>query len=103
MERRNQGTTRHRYKEVQMSTIEQVDQLVEIAQQLGYRVRYDYFGGTGGGVCEFSGNKWLFLDLALTSGEQLEQLLSALANEPLLSTVTINEDIQQELATKRVA
>lgn len=86
-----------------MSTIEQVDQLVEIAQQLGYRVRYDYFGGTGGGVCEFSGNKWLFLDLALTSGEQLEQLLSALANEPLLSTVTINEDIQQELATKRVA
>ena len=35
-----------------MSTIEQIDQLVEIAQQLGYRVRYDYFGGTGGGVCE---------------------------------------------------
>lgn len=86
-----------------MSTIEQIDQLVEVAQQLGYRVRYDYFGGTGGGVCEFSGNKWLFLDLALTSAEQLEQLLSALANEPLLSTVQIDDRMKQELATKRVA
>ena len=86
-----------------MSTIEQIDQLVEIAQQLGYRVRYDYFGGTGGGVCEFSGNKWLFLDLALTSAEQLEQLLSALANEPLLSTVSIDDRMMQELAIKRVA
>jgi len=86
-----------------MSTIEQIDQLVEVAQQLGYRVRYDYFGGTGGGVCEFSGNKWLFLDLALTSAEQLEQLLSSLANEPLLSTVQIDDRMKQELATKRVA
>ena len=86
-----------------MSTIEQLDQLIEIAQQLGYRVRYDYFGGTGGGVCEFSGNKWLFLDLALTSAEQLEQLMSALANEPLLSTVTMDDRIEQQLATKRVA
>jgi hypothetical protein len=86
-----------------MSMIEQIDQLVEIAQQLGYRVRYDYFGGTGGGVCEFSGNKWLFLDLALTSAEQLEQLLAALANEPLLSTVPINDRMKQELAMKRVA
>ena len=86
-----------------MSTIEQLDQLVEIAQQLGYRVRYDYFGGTGGGVCEFSGNKWLFLDLALTSAEQLEQLQAALANEPLLSTVEMDERLKQELAMKRVA
>ena len=51
-------------KEVEMSTIEQIEQLVEIAQQIGYRIRYDYFGGTGGGVCEFSGNNgcsWIWL------------------------------------------
>ena len=71
-----------------MSTIEQIDHLVNIAEQLGYRIRYDYFGGTGGGVCEYSGKKFLFLDLALTAVEQLEQLQIALANEPLLSTVT---------------
>ncbi|MFK7766319.1 MAG: hypothetical protein AB8B55_03675 [Mariniblastus sp.] len=80
-----------------MSTIELIDQLVDIASQLGYRVRYDYFGGTGGGICEFSGNKWLFMDLALTSAEQLEQLKDALANEPLLSTVDMGESAKRSL------
>lgn len=70
-----------------MSTIERIDQLIEIAQQLGYRIRHDYFGGTGGGKCEFGGQKWLFIDLALTSVEQLDQLQVALADEPLLQTV----------------
>ena len=85
-----------------MSTIQQFDQLVEIAEQLGYRVRYDYFGGTGGGVCEFSGNKWLFLDLALSSAEQLEQLQETLANEPLLATINVAEELKQKLS-KRAA
>ncbi len=85
-----------------MSTLQQFDQLVDIAEQLGYRIRYDYFGGTGGGVCEFSGNKWLFLDLARTSAEQLEQLQQTLANEPLLATIRIAEEIKLELS-KRAA
>lgn len=83
-----------------MSTIQQFDHLVEIAEQLGYRIRYDYFGGTGGGVCEFSGNKWLFLDLALTSAEQLELLQKTLANEPLLATINIAEEIKQDLSNR---
>lgn len=33
-----------------MSTIEQIEQWVHAAEQLGYRIRYDYFGGTGGGL-----------------------------------------------------
>jgi len=87
-------------KEVSMSTIQQLDQLVQVAEQLGYRVRYDYFGGTGGGICEFSGKKWLFLDLALTSAEQLDQLQNALANEPLLATVNLNSDLKQGLSRR---
>ncbi len=83
-----------------MSTIEQIDQLIEIAHQLGYRVRYDYFGGTGGGVCEFSGSKFLFMDLALTSTEQLEVLQKALSNEPLLSTVNADETLKQDLSRR---
>jgi hypothetical protein len=83
-----------------MSTIQQFDQLVTIAEKLGYRIRYDYFGGTGGGVCEFSGTKWLFLDLALTCGEQLEQLQKTLANEPLLSTLTLDDSIRDALSKR---
>ena len=71
-----------------MSTIERIEQLIEIAQQLGFRIRHDYFGGTGGGKCEFGGQKWIFIDLALTSVEQLDQLEEALADEPLLPTLS---------------
>lgn len=84
-----------------MSTIEQIDQMVNIAEKLGYKVRYDYFGGTGGGICEFSGNKFLFIDLALTSAEQFEILKDALDNEPLLSRVQ-NESTEQA-QTRRAA
>lgn len=77
-----------------MSTLEEIEQLIEVAEKLGYRIRYDYFGGTGGGVCEFSGNKWLFMDLALTSNEQLIQLKRTLANEPSLGTVSLTGDLQ---------
>ena len=70
-----------------MSTIDQIESMVEIAEKLGYRIRYDYFGGTGGGVCELGGQKWIFIDLALTSQDQLEQLQKSLAPEPLLPTV----------------
>jgi hypothetical protein len=79
------------YKGICMNTIERIDQLTELAQQLGYRVRYDYFGGTGGGICQLSGAKHLFIDLALTSAEQLVLLRQSLAREPLLQTVASPE------------
>lgn len=63
------------------STIEQIDQLTKIAEATGYQVRHEYFGGTGGGVCEFGGKKFLFLDLALSSIEQLERLRRVLVDE----------------------
>ena len=85
-----------------MSTIQEFDQLVAIAETLGYRIRYDYFGGTGGGVCEFAGTKWLFIDLALTCNEQLEQLRGTLAKEPLLSTLKLDDSVRDEIS-KRVA
>lgn len=77
-------------KEV-MSTIEKIDNLIAIANKLGYEVRYDYFGGTGGGVCEFPGKKILFMDLALTSTEQLEMLQNTLSENPLLSSKQMND------------
>ena len=83
-----------------MSTIERIEQLIEIAQQLGYRIRHDYFGGTGGGKCEFGGQKWVFIDLALTSVEQLDQLEEALADEPLFPN--LNDSLARGTA-KRAA
>lgn len=62
-----------------MSVLEQTEKLIELAQQLGYQIRYDYFGGTGGGFCQVNGKKWLFIDLALNGVEQLEHLEKSLS------------------------
>lgn len=42
------------------------------ARRLGYEVRHEWLGGSGGGACEVRGRKWLFLDLAQTPDEQLD-------------------------------
>lgn len=67
----------------QPGTLEQVESWLETARQLGYQVRYDYFGGTGGGVCEFGGQKWIFMDVALSAIEQLEMLEEAIPQDRL--------------------
>jgi hypothetical protein len=69
-----------------MNAVEQLDALIELAQSYGYRVRYEYFGGTGGGFCQFNGGKWLFIDLALSPHEQVEALQQELASHPALQT-----------------
>ena len=57
-----------------MNAVERLEQWVQLAQQNGFEVRHEYFGGTGGGVCEYAGKTFLFLDLALSTVEQLERL-----------------------------
>lgn len=68
-----------------MNALEKLDQLIETARQFGYRVRYEYFGGTGGGFCQFNGNKWLFIDLALNTQDQVEYLQQQMASETALN------------------
>ena len=79
------------------SVILQIERLSEIAQQLGFRLRYDYFGGSGGGPCEFSGKRWLFIDLALSSIERLELLRTAIVSDPALSLADLTSSERQWL------
>jgi hypothetical protein len=67
-----------------LNAVEQLEALIELAQRHGYRVRYDYFGGTGGGFCQVNGSKWLFIDLALSPHEQVEFLRQEFAAEPTM-------------------
>ena len=67
-----------------MSTIEQIDQLVEVANLAGIDVRYEYFGGTGGGLCQIAGKRILFMDLALSSTDQLEKVQEVLIEEGVI-------------------
>lgn len=70
-----------------MNILEQINQLTQRATNAGYQIRYEHFGGSGGGICEFGGKKVLFLDLALSAMEQLEMLKTTLSKEGLVTLV----------------
>lgn len=62
-----------------MSAVARFDQLVEQMIARGYQVRFEHLGGTGGGACEYSGKRVLFIDLAMSLPDQIDQLQAALA------------------------
>ncbi len=63
------------------SAVERLEAALEQARRLGLHIRCEPLEGAPGGVCEFGGRKWLFVDLTLTAAEQLDQVLAALAQE----------------------
>lgn len=65
-----------------MHTVDRLEQALNQVRQLGYQVRFEWMGGQGGGICEFKGQKWLFVDLALGHLEQLNQVVEALREAP---------------------
>jgi hypothetical protein len=86
-----------------MQTIELLEQLQEVAQRMGYGVRQEYLGGVGGGACEFNGKRWIFLDLALSAVEQLEQLAAALEADPVIHVIELAPEVRRALGLRRAA
>ncbi len=86
-----------------MHTVELLEQAVSVAEQLGYKTRQEWLGGTGGGACEFAGRKWIFIDLALTAVEQLEQVTGALQNDPAIYLADLTPPMQRLLGIRRSA
>jgi hypothetical protein len=68
-----------------MHTVELLERAIALARQCGFVVRQDFFGGSLAGACEFKGRRWLFIDLAQSPREQLEQVLQALGEGPHLA------------------
>lgn len=85
-----------------MHTVDALEQAIEFAERLGYRIRQEWLGGTGGGACEFSGQKWIFIDLALSVVEQLEQVITALRDDPSLPLFPPPAALRKLLDVRRV-
>ncbi len=64
-----------------MHTVEAMDDAIAAARRLGFHIRFEYLGGSGGGDCEIRGKKWIFVDLAVNPAEQLAQVLEAIQRE----------------------
>jgi hypothetical protein len=86
-----------------MHTVELLEQALSVAGQLGYRTRQEWLGGTGGGACEFAGQKWIFIDLALTAVEQLEQVTDALRSDPAIYLAELTPSMQKLLGIRKSA
>lgn len=71
-----------------MHTVERLEQALEQARELGYEVRHEWLGGSGGGGCQLRGKKILFVDLAQDPAEQLASVQETLEREPAPSPVT---------------
>jgi hypothetical protein len=84
-----------------MHTDELLEQVLQVAERLGYGVRHEWLGGQGCNACEFGGRKWVFVDLAVSTGEQLDQIAEAVQNDPGVHLLKLNPSMQQLLGTRR--
>jgi hypothetical protein len=86
-----------------MLTVEMLEAALALAERIGYRTRYEWLGGVGGGGCELKGQKWLFVDLALDPSEQLQQVLEALRRESPSTLAPVPEELRPLLPVSRSA
>jgi hypothetical protein len=86
-----------------MRTVELLEQAIFTAEELGYRIRHEWLGGSGGGACEFGGRKWMFVDLALTADEQLDQVCQVLRADPSVFTVDVPASLRRILERRSAA
>jgi hypothetical protein len=83
-----------------MHTVELLEEAIKTAHSLGYSVRQDWLGGSGG-ACEIKGKRWLFVDLSLPPLEQLDQVLSAIrlvSNDRTLMAATVRRALETRKA-----
>jgi len=86
-----------------MHTVDLLDQAIRVARQIGYRVRYDWFEGNGGGVCEIKGQKAIFLDVAQGPADHLELVLEALRADPLALACQMTPSLRDLLGLPKAA
>lgn len=86
-----------------MHTVELLEEATSLAAQLGFKIRQEWFGGCAAGACEIKGQKWIFIDLALSPREQLEQVLGALREMAVLPDLAAGGHLQALLQPRQAA
>ncbi|MCA9189906.1 MAG: hypothetical protein R3E01_24180 [Pirellulaceae bacterium] len=86
-----------------MHRIELFEHATRLAERMGYGVRHEWLGGGGGGGCEIAGKKWIFIDLAQSSVEQMQQVLDVLREDAAVYTMPMAPELADELGVRRCA
>jgi len=85
-----------------MHTVDLLAEALAVAKRLGFRIRQEWLGGTGG-VCELKGQRWIFLDDALSPAEQLGIVLDALREDPALHLLPLEGDLARAVNARKAA
>ena len=86
-----------------MHTVELLEQAITLAERSGFVVRQDWFGGAASGACEFKGRRWIFIDLALSPREQLDQVLDALSALSAVPEAAADPQLEKLLNLRKAA
>lgn len=86
-----------------MHTVDLLEQALESSKALGYRIRQEWLGGSGGGGCEIKGQRWIFLDLALSSTDQLAQVTEILRADPRIGAISLHPALRSFLNLRKAA
>jgi len=86
-----------------MHTVEMLEGGVNLAARLGYQIRQEYLGGSGGGGCVLRDKKILFLDLALGPEEQLDQVIDTLSHDPQALQLPMPHQLRDLLTIRKSA
>lgn len=70
---------------------------MQLASELGYRVREEPLGEMQGGSCVVGGKRQILLNLEQGAGERLDQLLAVLAADPDIALEPKSRALAQRL------
>jgi hypothetical protein len=86
-----------------MHTVELLEEAIALAKRLGYGIREEWLGGSGGGGCEIKGRKWIFLDMALPLLDQLDTVLDTLRRDPGALGLPMHYRLRELLQVRKTA
>jgi hypothetical protein len=86
-----------------MHTVELLELALAAVKRLGYRVRAEHLDGGQGGLCEFGGRRWLFLDIAKAPIEQLHQVLEVLRGDARTAALPLAPELAKLVKSRRAA
>ncbi|HEV3417618.1 MAG TPA: hypothetical protein VG056_12415 [Pirellulales bacterium] len=86
-----------------MHSVELLEEALDAARRIGFQIREEWFGGSGGGACTVRGRKFLFLDLNLSTRDRLEQVLSALREDPQTAEIVVTAALRRVLEMGKAA
>ena len=84
-------------------TVELYEVAKSFSESIGYQVREENLGGIGGGSCLVAGKKCLFIDVTLSSVDQLDQIIAVVSQDPAIYVSDIPSELKPLIELPRAA